>query len=89
MEEAGLASLRPGDNTYEVNDSMIRVLHKYYKDGEVEYSRPGHGLGYSYEDPVVSLAFPQPWDIKAPPKENATSSRTGPTVHIRSQSLGP
>jgi Xaa-Pro aminopeptidase len=48
---------------------MNRVLHSHYKDGEVEYSRAGHGLGYSYEDPVVSLAFPQPWDIKEPPKE--------------------
>jgi len=66
MQETGLAAMRPGDDLYEVNDSMIRVLHKYYKDGEVEYSRPGHGLGYSYEDPIVSLAFPQPWDIKTP-----------------------
>jgi len=69
MEETGLSKLRPGDNLYEVNDSMLRVLLKHYKEGEVEYSRPGHGLGYSYEDPVVSVAFPQPWDVKQPPKE--------------------
>jgi Xaa-Pro aminopeptidase len=69
MEDTGLSCLRPGDDLYEVNASMIRVLHKYYKDGEVEYSRPGHGLGYSYEDPVVSLAFPQPWEGKGPPQE--------------------
>ena len=69
MEEAGLSNLRPGNDLYEVSAAMNRVLHSHYKDGEVEYSRAGHGLGYSYEDPVVSLAFPQPWDIKEPPKE--------------------
>lgn len=69
MQEAGLSCLRPGNDLYEVSAAMSRVLHSYYKDGDVSYSRAGHGLGYSYEDPVVSLAFPQPWDIKGPPKE--------------------
>ena len=62
MYEAALDNLRPGEDLYEVNLAMDRALHKYYEEDQVGRSRAGHGLGYSYEDPLVSLAFPHPWE---------------------------
>jgi Xaa-Pro aminopeptidase len=68
MYEAALERLRPGEDLYEVNVAMDRALHKYYKEDEVGRSRAGHGLGYSYEDPLVSLAFPHPWEAGSKPE---------------------
>ena len=68
MYEAALENLRPGEDLYEVNAAMDRALHKYYKEDEVGRSRAGHGLGYSYEDPLVSLAFPHPWEAGSKPE---------------------
>jgi Xaa-Pro aminopeptidase len=62
MFEAGLKALRPGEDLCLVNDAMDGVLHRYYSDDEVLRTRSGHGLGYAYEDPVVSLAFPNAWE---------------------------
>ena len=68
MYEAALENLRPGEDLYQVNAAMDRALHKYYKEDEVGRSRAGHGLGYSYEDPLVSLAFPHPWEAGSKPE---------------------
>lgn len=68
MLHAALEKLHPGENLYEVNAAMQRVWRSYYSENEVRRSRPGHGLGYSYEDPIVSLAFPYAWNVKDQPK---------------------
>jgi Xaa-Pro dipeptidase len=64
MFEAALDELRPGEDLCRVNDAMDAVLHRYYSDSEVRRTRAGHGLGYAYEDPVASLAFPNAWEPK-------------------------
>lgn len=64
MYEAALERLRPGEDLCEVNAAMDAALHRHYAEDEVRRSRSGHGLGYAYEDPVVSLAFPNPWDSR-------------------------
>jgi Xaa-Pro dipeptidase len=33
----------------------------------VDRARPGHGLGFSYEDPIVTGAFFHPWEFKNRP----------------------
>ena len=68
MHQAALDHLKPGEDLYEVNAAMDRALHKYYKEDEVGRSRAGHGLGFSYEDPFVSLAFPHPWEAGSRPQ---------------------
>ena len=84
MYEAALDRLRPGEDLYEVNEAMDRVLHKYYKEDEVGRSRAGHGLGYSYEDPLVSLAFPHPWEAGKKPEgsPNAIELKPGMLMEI-------
>jgi Xaa-Pro dipeptidase len=67
MQEACLARLRPGDDLIEAVDAMDRVLYKYYREEDVLRSRAGHGLGYSYEDPIVTEAFFHPWDFPNKP----------------------
>ena len=68
MLEGALEKLHPGENLYEANAAMQRTWREHYKENEVRRSRPGHGLGYSYEDPIVSLAFPYAWNVKDQPK---------------------
>jgi Xaa-Pro dipeptidase len=65
MYEAALERLRPGEDLRGVNAAMDDILHRHYAEHEVRRSRSGHGLGYAYEDPVVSLAFANPWDSPA------------------------
>lgn len=62
MHDAALAALKPGEDLFEVNAAMDRALHRHYAEEEVGRSRAGHGLGFSYEDPLVSQAFPHPWE---------------------------
>jgi Xaa-Pro aminopeptidase len=65
MYEAALERIRPGEDLRAVNAAMDDILHREYAEHEVRRSRSGHGLGYAYEDPVVSLAFANPWDSAA------------------------
>ena len=67
MHDAALEALKPGEDLFEVNAAMDRALHKHYAEEEVGRSRAGHGLGFSYEDPRVSLAFPHPWEAGGRP----------------------
>lgn len=69
MHAAALDKLRPGEDLCEVNAAMNQVLHRYFRAAEVRTSRLAHGLGYSYEDPVVTLGFPNPWDVKQPARK--------------------
>ncbi|MBI4183540.1 MAG: aminopeptidase P family protein [Proteobacteria bacterium] len=71
MQEAALAKFKPGNDLHEVNRAMDRALHRHYKEGEVIRSRAGHGLGFSYEDSIVSVCFPHPWELKDRPKRPA------------------
>jgi len=63
MEEACLARLKPGEDLVEAVWAMDDVLHKYYREEEVDRARPGHGLGFSYEDPLITSAFFHPWEF--------------------------
>ncbi len=70
MEEAGLATLRPGGNLYDVNAAFEAVLERHYPNPRqqgVFCFRAAHGLGHSYEDPISSQPFPQPYDDTTPP----------------------
>lgn len=71
MLDGALAKLRPGENLYDANIAMQAAWGKHYSADQVRRSRPGHGLGYSYEDPIVSLAFPYAWNVKDQPKAPA------------------
>ncbi len=71
MQEACLARLKPGEDLCEAVRAMDDVLYKYYREEEVDRARPGHGLGYSYEDPVVSNGFFHPWEFKSRPAAGA------------------
>ncbi len=70
MQEAALAKLKPGGDMHDVNRAFDRVLHKHYKEDQVVRSRAGHGLGFSYEDSIISVCFPHPWEPKDRPKKS-------------------
>jgi Xaa-Pro aminopeptidase len=62
MHTAMLAHLRPGADLRVVGDAGLT------KDpglGAHFQFRGGHALGYSYEDPIGSAEFPQPYDPTA------------------------
>jgi Xaa-Pro aminopeptidase len=63
---------------------MDHVLYKYYREDEVDRARPGHGLGFSYEDPVVSGAFFHPWEFKnrPAPGENRIELKPGMLMEL-------
>jgi len=65
MFDAALDALKPGEDLCRVDDAMGAVLHRHYADDEVRWTRWGHGLGYAYEDPVASAAFPNAWERKS------------------------
>ena len=63
MEDAGLDRLRSGGNLYDVNAAFDAVLHRHYPETEAIFRfRAAHALGHSYEDPIASAPFPQPYD---------------------------
>lgn len=64
MENAGLEALRPGGNLYDVHHAFERVYRKHFSerdDAGVFRFRAAHGLGHSYEDPITSAPFLQPY----------------------------
>ena len=67
MQEAFLAKLKPGEDLREAVAAIDRTVDKYYPDAKFPRSRPGHGLGLSYEDPLVTNAFIHSWDRGAAP----------------------
>jgi Xaa-Pro dipeptidase len=66
MFDVALETLRPGEDLCLVNDAMDDVLHRYYREEQVRRTRSGHGLGYAYEDPIASRAFPNSWESSPP-----------------------
>jgi Xaa-Pro dipeptidase len=72
MQEAFLAKLKPGEDLREAVAAVDHTVDKYYPDPDFPRSRPGHGLGLSYEDPVVTNAFIHSWDrgTAPPPGDN-------------------
>lgn len=74
MEEAGLAALKPGGNLYDVNRAFEKTLDRHFTRQEqagIFRFRAAHGLGHSYEDPIVSAPFPQPYAAHAPQDPDA------------------
>jgi Xaa-Pro dipeptidase len=67
MYEVFLERLKPGEDLREAVAAIDRVVYKYYREDEVDRARPGHGLGLSYDDPVVTGAFFHPWEFKNRP----------------------
>ena len=64
MENAGLDALKPGGNLYDVNRAFERVFGRHFSLEEQQgifRFRAAHGLGHSYEDPIASAPFPQPY----------------------------
>jgi Xaa-Pro aminopeptidase len=68
MHEAFLAKLKPGEDLREAVAAIDKVVNKYYSDSEYPRPRPGHGLGLSYEDPIVSNAFFHSWEFSSRPQ---------------------
>jgi Xaa-Pro aminopeptidase len=62
MHTAMLAGLHPGADLRDVGDAG---LTKDQTLGAHFQFRGGHALGYSYEDPIGSAEFPQPYDPTA------------------------
>ena len=81
MFDTALEILKPGVDLHRVNDAMDAVLHRHYADGEVRRTRSGHGLGYAYEDPVASIAFPNAWEAKQD-KRDAVEARVGMLLEL-------
>lgn len=72
MQDAMQQRLRPGFDLGEVQRAADEVLGRALSDEERQrlFSfRHAHGLGYSYEDPIVTAPFPQPYapSPEAPP----------------------
>lgn len=68
MQNEALAALRPGGNLYDVNRAFDRVLeHRFSPEtlSKLFLFRHAHGLGHSYEDPITSVPFPQPYGPRA------------------------
>jgi len=84
MQEVCLARLKPGEDLREAVNAMDHVLYKYYREDDVDRARPGHGLGFSYEDPIVSGAFFHPWEFKnrPAPRENRIELKSGMLMEL-------
>jgi Xaa-Pro aminopeptidase len=67
MYEEFLNKLKPGEDLREAVAVTDKVVYKYYREEDVDRARPGHGLGFSYEDPIVTNAFFHPWEFKNRP----------------------
>lgn len=69
MWESMLAALGPGRDLASVHNAAEDVITSRFPQNheDVFRFRHGHGLGHTYEDPVVSLAFPQIYDAGAKP----------------------
>lgn len=63
--DVALSELKPGKDLAELDLDMKRTLAAEIPDFEdtsvFSRFRYAHGLGFSYEDPIVSDAFPQPY----------------------------
>jgi Xaa-Pro aminopeptidase len=62
MHSAMLAGLRPGLDLRDVGKAGVTDASRL---GRFFQFRGGHALGYSYEDPIGSEEFPQPYDASA------------------------
>jgi len=71
MYENFLEKLKPGEDLNEAVSAVDSTVYKYYREEEVNRARPGHGLGFSYEDPLVTGAFFHPWEFKHRPAPGA------------------
>lgn len=69
MQDAMLGELQPGRDLNAVQRAADAVLARRLTDEErarLFYFRHAHGLGYSYEDPIVTAPFPQPYAPSPP-----------------------
>lgn len=70
MLEAGLSALRPGQPLAGAEQAMEAVLAERIDVSErrnLRRFRNGHGLGFSYEEPLTTAVFRQHFDPDAPP----------------------
>lgn len=82
MWEAMLAALGPNRDLASVHNAAEDIITTRYPavHEDVFRFRHGHGLGHTYEDPVVSLAFPQAYDAGA--KAASMDARAGMLFEI-------
>lgn len=71
MLAAGQGALRPGAQVAECEAAMSGVLQRHHDadtiGGMVRF-RNGHGLGQSYEDPLITPCFPQYFGMSGAPE---------------------
>lgn len=79
MLEAGVEALKPGNSLSLCADAMDRVLGRHFNaqdlSGMLRF-RNGHGLGTSYEDPLITDCFPQCFGSSASSSHNAPDDLT-------------
>lgn len=79
--EAGLAALKPGAPLTDCAEAIDKVLGRHYSAAEIAGMlrfRYGHGLGTSYEDPLITDCFPQSFGAAA-----RGGSQTPPDLAVR------
>ena len=72
MHEEMLGKLRPGADLRSVGEAGIFRDTKF---GRYFQFRSGHALGHSYEDPIGSAEFPQPYDESPAPTTLSKEAR--------------
>jgi Xaa-Pro aminopeptidase len=70
MLEAGLVALRPGlplSGTEQAMEAVLAERVEVRDRQNIRRFRNGHGLGFSYEEPLTTAVFRQHFDADAPP----------------------
>ncbi len=79
MLEAGIEALKPGESLRTCADAMDQILGRHFSEQELSNIvrfRNGHGLGTSYEDPLITDCFPQCFGDSPQPAQNTRGDLT-------------
>jgi Xaa-Pro aminopeptidase len=84
MHAGMLEHLSPGKDLRQCSDTGEAIVNDYLERGKRPPHfrfRNAHGMGHSYEDPIVSAVFPQPYDSAGAPP-SATPVQPGMLFEI-------
>lgn len=90
MLAAGLTALKPGRPLVGCREAIEEVLQRHWSAQErLEMSgfRYGHGLGMSYEDPLITECFPQSFGADVPQKGEPDSDASPPDLILQAGML--
>ena len=86
MLEAGLTALTPGRPLSACRQAIDEVLHRHWSAQEraqMTGFRYGHGLGMSYEDPLITDCFPQSFGADVSLADAPDSEETAPGLILQ------